>query len=66
MNETKNLNKEAANKNNNIDNNNKNKQSKTILKNEIELGENQEELIPPRPELDEIETQNIKLLFKRP
>ena len=63
MNETKNLNKEAANKNNNIDNNNKNKQSKTILKNEIELGENQEELIPPRPELDEIETQNIKLLY---
>jgi hypothetical protein len=28
-----------------------------------EFGEVQEELIPPRPELDEIETQNIKLLY---
>ena len=58
-------NKKENNINNIPTNNNKNKnntQSKTILKNEIEFGENQEELIPPRPELDEIESQNIKLL----
>ena len=45
------------------DNNKANTQSKTILKNEIELKEEQEELIPPRPELDEIESQNIKLIY---
>ena len=62
----KNIKNKKENNINNIPiNNNKNKnntQSKTILKNEIEFGENQEELIPPRPELDEIESQNIKLL----
>ena len=45
------------------ENNKANTQSKTILKNEIELKEEQEELIPPRPELDEIESQNIKLIY---
>ena len=49
--------------NNKKENNKANTQSKTILKNEIELKEEQEELIPPRPELDEIESQNIKLIY---
>ena len=56
--------KETSIKENNKKENNKaNTQSKTILKNEIELKEEQEELIPPRPELDEIESQNIKLIY---
>ena len=78
LNETKKLNKtktkssidkNSTNKNNNTNitnstnNNNKIAKKKSVFKNELEFGQVEEELIPPRPELDEIGIQNIKLLY---
>ena len=50
---------------NSTNNNNKvtNSKTKSVFKNNLEFGQVEEELIPPRPELDEIGTQNIRLLY---
>ncbi len=69
-NETNNLKKSTKNKNTTISQkdinqtNNTNTLNNTNTKNLlVNPNEAEEELIPPRPELDEIESQNIKLLF---
>ena len=69
-NETNNLKKSTKNKNTTISQkdinqtNNTNTLNNTNTKNLlVNPNEAEEELIPPRPELEEIESQNIKLLF---
>ena len=62
--ESKKRNETTTSKNNITNNTNTiNNVKATYAKSILELGENAEELIPPRPELAEIDSQNIKLLY---